>query len=83
MLTVRPALQGGGIGKKLLEVANDHSRLNGCPAIYMTVFSARPELIHWYGRHGFQPTGERIPYTEDTKYGFPTQDLEFLVLEKR
>ena len=82
MLTVSPALQGAGIGKKLLQKAEEIARETASPAIYMTVFSARQELVAWYERHGYRPTGEVIPYVADHRFGVPTRDLEFVVLEK-
>ncbi|MCW5921895.1 MAG: GNAT family N-acetyltransferase [Saprospiraceae bacterium] len=82
MLTVRPDLQGGGIGKKLLAAAEGHAKEQGCHSIYMTVFSVREELVAWYERHGYLKTGERLPYPADPRFGVPTQPLEFEVLEK-
>lgn len=83
MLTVAPELQGAGIGKKLLAAAEDFARQNGCPVIFMTVFSVRSELIAWYERHGYRLTGETRPYEADPRYGEPTRELEFLILEKK
>lgn len=82
MLTVAPELQGAGIGKKLLAAAEDFARQHRCPLIYMRVFSARHELLAWYERHGYRPTGKTEPFVADPKYGVPTQNLEFLILEK-
>lgn len=83
MLTVDPDTQGSGIGKKLLSVAEDYARLHQCATIYMTVISARTELTDWYVRHGYNLTGERLPFLVDPKYGVPTQALEFAILEKK
>ncbi len=82
MLTVSPTLQGKGIGKQLLMAADEHARQAGCRAIFMTVFSVRPELIAWYERHGYTQTGETIPFQPNEKFEIVTQELEFLVLEK-
>lgn len=83
MLTVRPHLQGTGIGKKLLHAAELHARALGCTKIFMTVISTRLELIDWYVRHGYQLTGERKPFVvPDKRYGVPKQEFEFVVLEK-
>jgi ribosomal protein S18 acetylase RimI-like enzyme len=83
MLTVNPALQGAGIGKKLLAKADEHARNLGCSCIYMTVISVRTELIDWYLRHGYALTGETEPFLVDAKYGKPSQDLYFSILEKK
>ncbi|MBV6441404.1 MAG: GNAT family N-acetyltransferase [Haliscomenobacteraceae bacterium CHB4] len=82
MLTVRPDLQGRGIGKKLLEAAEAHAREQGCQFIYMNVFSTRKELIAWYERLGYYRTGETRPYEVNPDFGIPTQSLEFAILEK-
>lgn len=82
MLTVKPELQGAGIGKKLLKASEEYAREQGCRAIFMTVISARTELIGWYERHGYRLTGEVKPFEVDRKFGVPTQELEFVVLEK-
>jgi ribosomal protein S18 acetylase RimI-like enzyme len=84
MLTVEPAIQGGGIGKKLLVAAEDFGKGKGCKAVFMTVITVRQELIDWYKRHGYADTGERKPFHfNDIRFGLPKQKLEFLVLEKQ
>lgn len=83
MLTVSPTLQAKGIGKKLLQAADEYAQKEHCRAIYMTVFSARPELIAWYERHGYQKTGEIVPFQPNQRFEvMMTETLEFLVLEK-
>jgi ribosomal protein S18 acetylase RimI-like enzyme len=83
MLTVSPQLQGQGIGKAMMRAAEHHGRSLGCRAVYMTVISIRKELIDWYQRHGYRPTGERKPFAfSDPRFGQPKQPLEFIVLEK-
>jgi ribosomal protein S18 acetylase RimI-like enzyme len=83
MLTVSPELQGGGIGKKLLKAAEDVANALGQSVISMTVISVRAELIDWYIRHGYMPTGDTKPFPmEDPKFGEPTQFLEFIVMNK-
>jgi ribosomal protein S18 acetylase RimI-like enzyme len=83
MLTVSPTLQGQGIGKVMLQAAEDEARRQGCDAVFMTVISVRKELIDWYKRHGYVETGERKPFDmPDTRWGLPKQPLEFIVLQK-
>ncbi len=83
MLTVRPHLQGKGIGKDLLRAAEVEARNQKCKSIFMTVISVRKELIDWYVRHGYTPTGERKPFAfNDPRFGQPKKQLEFIVLEK-
>jgi ribosomal protein S18 acetylase RimI-like enzyme len=82
MLTVLPALQGSGIGKKLLEASEQYAREQGCRKIVMTVISVRHELIAWYERKGYRTTGEKSPFPKDPRFGIPKQALEFVVMEK-
>ncbi len=83
MLTVRPHLQGKGIGKKLLNAAEEKAKEQKCTSIFMTVISVRTELIEWYVRHGYKLTGERKPFAfNDPRFGQPKMKLEFVVLEK-
>ncbi len=84
MLTVRPDLQGKGIGKELLKAAEAEAIKQSCTSIFMTVISVRNELIDWYVRHGYQLTGERKPFAfTDPRFGQPKMKLEFVVLEKK
>jgi ribosomal protein S18 acetylase RimI-like enzyme len=84
MLTVKPSLQGKGIGKELLKAAEEEGKNQKCTSIFMTVISVRKELIDWYLRHGYQLTGERKPfYFNDPRFGQPKMKLEFIVLEKK
>jgi len=82
MFSVCPQLQGKGIGKKLLQESNHYALRVNCQSIYMSVISARTELIDWYKRHGYADTGERITFPEDGITGRHLQPLEFMILEK-
>jgi ribosomal protein S18 acetylase RimI-like enzyme len=82
MFSVSPQLQGGGIGKQILQAAEEYARHLQCVAIYMSVVSVRTELIDWYKRHGYAHTGERKPFVEDGISGKHLQPLEFVMLEK-
>jgi ribosomal protein S18 acetylase RimI-like enzyme len=83
MLTVKPDLQGQGIGAMLMNAAEKRARALGCTAIQMTVITARESLIAYYQRKGFVDTGERKPFPNDPAFGIPKQSLEFLVMEKK
>ena len=82
MFSVLPTAQSQGIGKQLLKAADEYAKEQSCSSIYMTVISARHELIAWYMRHGYKPTGESKPFPADERFGVPTQPLELIVLEK-
>jgi len=63
LLCVDPTLQAGGIGKQLLAAAETTAReAFGAARIEMTVIDRRAELIGWYVRHGYAPTGEARPF---------------------
>lgn len=85
MLTVAPDRQDGGLGRAILEAAEAWVRARGGKAIQMTVIRQREELIAWYGRRGYTPTGETKPFPYgDKRFGEPTRDdLVFEVLETR
>lgn len=84
LLTVEPTLQAAGLGRRLLAEAEAEARRWGATVVEMTVIARRAELVAWYERRGYGPTGERRPFPmEDPRFGLPkTDDLEFLVLEK-
>jgi ribosomal protein S18 acetylase RimI-like enzyme len=83
MLSVSPALQAKGVGKQLLSAAEQYAKQQNCEIIYMSVISVRTELVDWYIRHGYLPSGETKPFPEDERLGTPTRPLEFIVLEKK
>jgi len=82
MLTVSPDTQANGIGKQLLEAAETYAQQHNCRAVTMTVITLRHELIAWYQRRGYRPTGETKPFPNDPRFGIPKQPLEFIVMEK-
>lgn len=84
MVTVDPERQDGGLGRKLLDAAESHARAHGGRTGKMTVIKGRDTLIAWYGRRGYQPTGESEPFPYgDARFGEPKlEGLRFLVLKK-
>ena len=82
MLAVAPTGQGQGVGKFLLQAAEDYGRQRGCTLSRMTVISVRAELIANYERRGYHRTGATEPFPTDPRYGIPKQPLVLLVLDK-
>jgi N-acetylglutamate synthase-like GNAT family acetyltransferase len=82
MLTVNPELQANGLGKKLMEVAEDYAKGQQSKAVVMTVITQRDELIAWYNRRGYHSTGEKKPFPNDPRFGIPKIPLEFVVMKK-
>ncbi len=63
LLCVDPVLQAGGIGKQLVAAAEATARETfAATHIEMTVIDRRAELIGWYVRHGYAPSGETRPF---------------------
>jgi ribosomal protein S18 acetylase RimI-like enzyme len=83
-LTVNPAQQNTGFGRKLLEASEGYAAARGATTIEMAVVHVRDALISWYERRGYRRTGETRPFPYgDNRYGTPTRsDLVFVVLEK-
>ncbi len=84
LFAVRPDAQGLGLGSAMMAEADRRTLEWGATRLRMTVISARVDLLAWYHRLGFEPTGatEPFPYG-DERYGIPAvPDLEFVVLER-
>ena len=86
MFSVRPGLQGSGIGRRMLDAAERFARLEWKSIkMEMTVISIRDELIAWYERRGYRRTAifKPFPYG-DERFGIPKRhDLRFELMEKR
>lgn len=85
MLSVSPTLQGGGLGRRLVEAA--HATLAerfGARRVRISVFPQRESLIAWYERLGYRQTGDTLPFPYgDPRFGLPRRnDLYFVVMER-
>jgi GNAT superfamily N-acetyltransferase len=86
LFAVRPALQGGGIGRRVLAEAERLAHEEwGAAEMRMTVISAREDLIAWYVRRGYSRTGATSPFPYgNERFGLPRRDdLEFELLVKK
>ncbi len=86
MLTVDPATQSQGLGRRLMAAAETEAADRfGASVMEMTVIRQRGELIAYYERRGYVLTGEMRPFPlDDERFGLPkTRELEFVVLEKQ
>jgi GNAT superfamily N-acetyltransferase len=86
MFSIRPVLQGTGIGRALLAEAERMAlRELACSTMEMTVITQRIELIAWYERRGYRRTGQTRPFPYgDERFGVPRRpDLAFEVLSKQ
>ncbi|MFJ4693246.1 GNAT family N-acetyltransferase [Streptomyces sp. NPDC088766] len=85
MFAVSPTIQGGGLGRTVLEEAERRARAEwGVTEMHMTVISVRDDLIAWYERRGYRRTGRMTPFPYgDERFGVPQRDdLQFELLVK-
>ncbi|MBB5638125.1 ribosomal protein S18 acetylase RimI-like enzyme [Pedobacter cryoconitis] len=83
MLAVNPEYQSGGIGRLLLQAAEEHAKQINCHRIDMTVIRDRVELIAYYQRRGYSLTGESFPFPiEYHKYGKPLKEIILVEMKK-
>ena len=57
LLSVEPALQMRGLGRRLMAAAEQYFHEAGCIAVDLRIISARPELLRFYTKLGFRETG--------------------------
>jgi ribosomal protein S18 acetylase RimI-like enzyme len=57
MLAVDPSQQGRGLGRLMVEAAEEHCREQGCTAMDISVLSLRPELPPYYRKLGYVESG--------------------------
>jgi ribosomal protein S18 acetylase RimI-like enzyme len=62
MLSVQPALQGMGLGKRLVRIAEALCEATGCATMSIRIINLREELARWYRSLGYRETGI-APYT--------------------
>jgi GNAT superfamily N-acetyltransferase len=84
MLTIDPAKQAGGLGKQLLAQAEAVALAWKCETMRMTVIDVRQELLQYYLRRGYHPTGKTEPFPEDDpRFGLPkVRGLRFVEFAK-
>jgi len=78
LLSVEPTLQGSGIGKRLMDAAEDHCRAAGCRFVDLRVVNLRKELLPFYQKLGYAPSGT-APFPEDAPTLLP---CHFLLMSK-
>ncbi len=86
MLSVSPALQSAGLGRRLVAAAEaEMADRFDARRVRIQVFPQRDTLMAWYERLGYRATGETAPFPYgDPRFGLPRRDdLHFAVMEKR
>jgi GNAT superfamily N-acetyltransferase len=83
-LSIDPRLQNCGLGRRVLNAAEEWAVGEGARVIRLKVVNARDTLIAWYVRRGYRLTGEALPFPyDDRRFGTPLRDdLTFVILEK-
>jgi GNAT superfamily N-acetyltransferase len=70
LLSVDPALQGSGLGKRLIAAAEDYCRQAGCAFMDLQIVNLREELPPFYRKLGYVETGT-APFPADTATKLP------------
>jgi GNAT superfamily N-acetyltransferase len=79
LLSVDPSLQRSGIGKALMNAAEDHCRLAGCAFVDLRVVNLREELPGFYRKLGYVESGT-APFPEEVVTKLP---CHFVVMSKQ
>ena len=78
MLAVDPSMQGQGLGRQLMRVAEQHCLHARCREVLLTVINLREELPPFYRSLGYRETGT-APYNDLHR---ATQPVHFIVMTK-
>ncbi len=83
VLCVNPDIQSKGVGKQLMAAAEKVGLENGCTKATISVISRRVELVEWYERRGYKPTGEAKPFAVGGGVGDElVENLELKIMAK-
>jgi ribosomal protein S18 acetylase RimI-like enzyme len=64
LLSVIPARQRGGLGSRLMELAENYCREAGCVFMDLTMVNLRTELYGYYRKHGYLENGT-LPFPKE------------------
>lgn len=78
MLSVDPSHQGEGLGRRLVDAAEDRCRSRGCRLMEIHVVDVREELPPFYRRLGYVEAGEE-PFPAHERARIPAR---FIVMTK-
>lgn len=70
LLSVEPSMQRSGIGKRLMDAAEDHCRFLGCRFMDLRVVNLRTELPPYYRNLGYVQTGA-MPFPHEVRVIVP------------
>jgi predicted N-acetyltransferase YhbS len=78
MLAVDPSQQGRGLGRRMVDAAEQHLRAAGCRAVDLRIVNARLDLPPFYRRLGYQDCGTQ-PFPDE---GSQLEPLHFILMTK-
>lgn len=78
LLAVDPSQQGRGLGKQIMNFAEDELRRRGCTRAQLRIIHLRTELLAFYGKFGYRQT-DTAPYPFPDKL---SQPVHFVNMEK-
>lgn len=79
MLSVEPARQGSGVGRRLVGAAEEYCRKAACEQLSIYVVDRREVLFPWYRSQGYTETG-RQPFPAPERL---TRPAEMVVMSKQ
>ena len=81
MLSVQPAMQGAGLGRKLIEAAEHYCAERGCTEMDLSVVNLRTELPAFYGRLGYGLSGTE-PWPQEELHRL-SRPAHFITMTRR
>jgi GNAT superfamily N-acetyltransferase len=82
LLSVDPASQHNGLGKLLMDAAEEFCRELGCRFMDLNVVNLRGDLFGFYGRRGYVETGT-TPFPTDVVTKLPCHFIDMSKSLKR
>jgi predicted N-acetyltransferase YhbS len=82
LLAVAPERQAGGLGRALVAEGERRAADRGAEWVLLHLLEGRPEILAWYGRLGYRPTGEHARFPEGDGRRLRRPGLRFVVLDK-
>jgi ribosomal protein S18 acetylase RimI-like enzyme len=83
MFAVSPTRQSAGIGRTLLDEAERIAAVSGAGSLHLTVLEQRTDIIAWYERRGYAPTGTGRPFPDSATSHARVAGLRFADMAKR
>lgn len=81
MLSVSASQQGTGLGRTMIQAAEQHCRSKGCKRMELTVLSLRKDLPPLYRKFGYNETGREPFHTTRNIEG--NQPCELILMSKQ